>query len=164
MPVPVVVSPKIQLKVNGATPPVVVAVNWTDIPTSGVAGVKMNAAADSLAATTRFWAADVTETLSASVAVTVTLKVPAAEYEWLAGLPVPVVASPKFQENVNGPTPPVVVAVNWTATPTSGVAGVKVNAAAVRRATTTTFWAGDVAETPLASVAVTVTLNVPAAV
>jgi len=76
---------------------------------------------------------------------------------------VPVVVSPKFQLKVNGPTPPVVVAVNCTETPTSGVVGVKVNAAAVRRAATTTFWAGDVAETLLASVAVTVTLKVPAA-
>src|SRR2546426_9540558 len=116
----------------------------------------MNAAADSLAATTRFWAADVTETLSASVAVTVTLNVPAAEYEWLAGLPVPVVVSPKFQEKVNGPTPPVVVAVNWTATPTSGVAGVKVKAAADKLAATITVFAADVAETPLASVTIAV--------
>jgi len=96
--------------------------------------------------------------------VTVTLNVPAAEYEWLAGLPVPVVVSPKFQEKVNGPTPPVVVAVNWTATPTSGVAGVNVKAAADSLAATITFFAADVAETPLASVAVTVTLNVPAEV
>jgi hypothetical protein len=72
------VSPKLQLNENGPTPPVVVAVNWADIPTSGVAGVKVNAAADSLAATTTFWAADVTETPLASVAVTVTLNVPAA--------------------------------------------------------------------------------------
>ena len=74
------------------------------------------------------------------------------------------VVSPKIQENVNGPTPPVVVAVNETASPTSGVAGVNVNAAAESLAATTTFWAGEATETPLASVAVTVTLNVPAAV
>ena len=74
------------------------------------------------------------------------------------------VVSPKIQENVNGPTPPVVVAVNETASPTSGVAGVNVKAAADSLAATTTFWAGDVTATPLASVAVTVTLNVPAAV
>src|SRR2546425_12175217 len=109
----------------------------------------MNAAADSLAATTRFWAADVTETLSASVAVTVTLNVPAAEYEWLAGLPVPVVVSPKFQEKVNGPTPPVVVAVNWTATPTSGVAGGKVKSATEKAGATITVLAGEGAETPM---------------
>jgi hypothetical protein len=158
------VSPKFQLKVNGPTPPVVVAVNWTATPTSGVAGVNVKFAADSRGATTTDWAGEVTETPLLSVAVTVTLNVPAAVYEWLAGLPVPVAVSPKLQEKVNGPTPPVVVAVNCTLTPTSGVAGVNVNAAAVRRAATTTFWAGEVTATPLASVAVTVTLNVPAAV
>src|SRR2546426_2095884 len=104
----------------------------------------MNAAADSLAATTRFWAAEVAETPLASVAVTVTLNVPAAEYEWLAGLPVPVVVSPKFQEKVNGPTPPLVVAVNWTATPTSGVAGGKVKDAADNLAATIKLFAARV--------------------
>jgi len=74
-----------------------------------------------------------------------------------------VVVSPKFQLKVNGPTPPVVVAVNETASPASGVAGVNVNAAADNLAATATFWAGDVTETPFASVAVTLTLKVPAA-
>jgi hypothetical protein len=83
---------------------------------------------------------------------------------WLAGLPVPVVVSPKLQLKVNGPTPPVVVAVNVTETPTSGDAGAKVKAAADNRAATTTLCAAEVAETALASVAVTVTLKVPAAV
>src|SRR5207245_10990762 len=103
--------------VNGPTPPVVVAVNETASPTSGVAGVNVNAAAESLAATTTFWAGEATETPFESVAVTVTLNVPAAEYEWLTGLPVPVVVSPKFQLKVKGATPPVVVAVNWKETP-----------------------------------------------
>ena len=71
--------------------------------------------------------------------------------------------SPKFQEKVNGPTPPVVLAVNWTGDPASGVEGAKVKAAADNLGATTTFFAGAVAATPLASVAVTVTLKVPAA-
>jgi hypothetical protein len=75
-----------------------------------------------------------------------------------------VVVSPKLQEKVNGTTPPVVVAVNWTGDPASGVEGVNVNAAADNLAATITLPAGEVTETPLASVAVTVTLNVPAAV
>jgi hypothetical protein len=54
--------------------------------------------------------------------------------------------------------------VNWTRDPASGVAGLNVKAAAVNLAATITFWDGDVTETPFASVAVTVTLNVPAAV
>ena len=72
--------------------------------------------------------------------------------------------SPKFQEKVNGPTPPVVLAVNWTGDPASGVEGAKVKAAADNLGATTTLFAAEVAETPLTSVAVTVTLNVPAAV
>ena len=47
---------------------------------------------------------------------------------------------------------------------TAGLVGVKVNAAADKRAATTTFWAGEVTETPFESVAVTVTLKVPAVV
>jgi hypothetical protein len=75
-----------------------------------------------------------------------------------------VVVSPKLQENVNGPTPPVVVAINWTEEPASGVAGVNVNAAAESLAATITFFAAEVTATPLASVTETVTLNVPAVV
>jgi hypothetical protein len=71
--------------------------------------------------------------------------------------------SPKLQEKVNGPTPPVVVAVNCTGDPASGVEGVKVKAAADNLGATTTFLAAAVADTPLASVAATVTLKVPAA-
>src|SRR2546430_4459385 len=78
LPVPVVVSPKFQLKVNGPTPPVVGSVNDTAGLASGVAVVYRHAPADNLAATTTFWAGDVTETPFASVAVTLTLKVPAA--------------------------------------------------------------------------------------
>ena len=50
-----------------------------------------------------------------SVAVTVTLNVPAVVYACVAGLPEPAgEPSPKFQLNVNGLVPPVVVAVNVT--------------------------------------------------
>ncbi len=73
------------------------------------------------------------------------------------------VVSPKAQLNVKGPTPPLVVAVKLTEVPTSGVAGVKVKLTE-NTPVTVTVWAGDVTETPLASVALTVTLKLPAEV
>lgn len=78
-------------------------------------------------------------------------------------MPVPVVVSPKFQLKVNGTTPPVVVAVNCTGVLVVGDAGLNVNVMAVKAGATTTDCGADVAETPLASMAVTVTLKVPAA-
>jgi hypothetical protein len=76
---------------------------------------------------------------------------------------VPVVVSPKLQLKVNGPTPPVVVAVNVTETPTSGDAGAKVKAAADNRAATTTEVVPEAALEALLSVTVTAARNVPAA-
>jgi hypothetical protein len=81
---------------------------------------------------------------------------------WLAGLVVAVLVSPKVQLNVFVPTPLVVVAVNVTGDVASGDAGVKVKVTP-SAAATTTLWV-EVALTPFASVAVTVTLKVPPAV
>ncbi len=72
---PVVVSPKLQLKVNGPTPPVVVAVNVTETPTSGDAGAKVNAAADNAGAimTDRVGEVDLAAVLSVIVTATLTV-------------------------------------------------------------------------------------------
>jgi len=162
--VPVVVSPKLQEKVNGPTPPVVVAVNWTATPTSGAAGVNVKFAAVRRGATTSDLAGEVALAPTLSVTVTVTRKVPEVVYEWVAGLPVPVVVSPKFHEKVKGAVPPLTVAVKLTVVPTSGLAGVTVVMATDKAPETVTVCAGDVTDTLLASVTVTVTPNVPAAV
>ena len=44
---------------------------------------------------------------------------------WVAGLPVPVVPSPKVQEKVYGAVPPEAVPVKVTACPVTGDVGVK---------------------------------------
>jgi len=162
--VPVVVSPKLQEKVNGPTPPVVVAVNWTATPTSGAAGVNVKFAAVRRGATTSDLAGEVALAPTLSVTVTVTRKVPEVVYEWVAGLPVPVVVSPKFHEKVKGAVPPLTVAVKLTVVPTSGLAGVTVVMATDKAPETVTVCAGDVTDTPLASVTLTVTPNPPAEV
>jgi hypothetical protein len=162
--VPVVVSPKLQEKVNGPTPPVVVAVNWTATPTSGVAGANVKAAAVSRGATTTDLAGEVALAAALSVTVTVTMKVPEVAYACVAGLPVPVVVSPKFHAKVNGAVPPLTVAVKLTVVPTSGFAGVTVVMVTDRAPETVTVCAGDVTDTLFTSVTLTVTLNVPAEV
>ncbi len=78
---------------------------------------------------------------------------------WVAGLVAAVPVSPKVQLNVTAPTPPVVAAVNVTGDVASGDVGLKVKLAA-RAAATVMVWL-EVALTPLASVAVTVTANDP---
>ncbi len=78
---------------------------------------------------------------------------------WVAGLVVAVLVSPKVQANVNVPTPPVVLAVNVTGEVASGEVGTNVNVTD-GAAATVMVWL-EVALTPLASVAVTVTANGP---
>jgi hypothetical protein len=67
--------------------------------------------------------------------------------------------SPNVQLNVTVPTPPVVTAVKVSDTVASGEAGVNVKVTP-SAAATATVWV-EVAFTPLASAAVTTTLNDP---
>jgi len=59
----------------------------------------------------------------ASVAVTVTVKLPEFAYVWVAGLEEDVPPSPKVQLNVKAPTPPVALAVKVTGEVASGDVG-----------------------------------------
>ncbi len=77
--------------------------------------------------------------------------------------PVPVVVSPKVQEHVNAPVPPVGLAVSATDTPASVGLGLAVGAATVGAACAVTLTLFD-ADWPRASVAVTLAVNEPAAV
>jgi hypothetical protein len=70
-----VVSPKVQLKLNGPTPPVVVAANVTSEEVVGDAGVNVNSTAESAGATVMLWL-DVALTPLTSVAFTLTVKDP----------------------------------------------------------------------------------------
>ena len=79
----------------------------------------------------------------------------------MAGLVVDVPVSPKLQLKVKGPTPLDVVAVNVVRAVASGEVGLTVKLT-VGTAATVMVWL-DVATTPLASVAVTVTVKEPAA-
>jgi len=107
-------SPKFQLKLNGAVPPVTVAVNDTETPISDGDGVTEVMVTPRPPVTVTEWVA-VAVFATPSVAVTVTLKVPAVVYACVAGLPEPAgEPSPKFQLKLNGLVPPVVVAVNVT--------------------------------------------------
>ncbi len=77
----------------------------------------------------------------------------------MAGLVTAVPVSPNVQAKVTVPTPPVGVAVNVSRRLASGNVGVKVKLTA-NAAATVIVWL-EVALTPLASVAVTLTVNGP---
>ena len=90
-------SPKFQLQVAAPTPPEVVPVRLTTVPTSVGFGL---AAADtaSLALTTNDTAGEVPVAAAESVTVTVTLNVPAEAYVCVVETPEPAgEPSPKFQ-------------------------------------------------------------------
>lgn len=76
-----------------------------------------------------------------------------------AGSAVDVPPSPNAQLKLSGPTPPVVVAVKDSARLASGEVGLTVKPT-LKAAATVTVWL-EVADAPLASVAVTVTTNEP---
>jgi len=82
---------------------------------------------------------------------------------WFVKQPVPVVVSPKVQEQVKVPVPLVGLAVKATALPTSVGFGLAVGAATVGAAFTVTATLLE-ALPPTASVAVTLAVNEPAAV
>jgi len=82
---------------------------------------------------------------------------------WVVEQPVPVVVSPKVQEHVKAPVPPVGLAVNDTDTPASVGFGLAVGAATVGAALTVTVTAGEVAVWAPESVTNTVALKDPAA-
>ncbi|HEY5539796.1 MAG TPA: hypothetical protein VIL58_09730 [Thermoplasmata archaeon] len=70
--------------------------------------------------------------------VSVTVKVPDPAYVWLGVRPLPVgVPSPHAQLYAYGVVPPDAVAVKETASPTTGLAGVKVKLAVSAAVTTT---------------------------
>jgi hypothetical protein len=153
-------SPKFQLKVNGDVPPVTVAVKDTGTPISDGDGVTVVMVTARPAVTTIEWVA-VALLLTPSVAVNVTVNVPAAD-ACVAGLPEPAgEPSPKFQLKLNGLVPPVVVAVNVTDWPEVGLAGLKVKSTTGVALTVIDTEADAV--TARLSVAVTVAVNVPAA-
>jgi hypothetical protein len=74
---------------------------------------------------------------AASVTVTVTRKVPAAEYEWRTDWPPAERFSPKFQRERYGAEPPEGMASNDPATPTSVAEGASSSGADIPTATAT---------------------------
>ena len=91
-----------------------------------------------------------------SVVVKATTYVPPVEKTWVAGLPLDVPPSPKFQPKLYGETPPLAVAVNVTLVPALGLAGEKVKL--VDRVEAIVIVFDDTAEFPFASFTVSVTV------
>jgi len=97
-PAPVAPSPKFQVHITGATPPEVVAMKLIVCPVLAGFGLAVMVDTAKLAFTITDLAADVPVLPAESVTVTVTLKVPAEEYECVTVLPEPSAEpSPKFQ-------------------------------------------------------------------
>jgi hypothetical protein len=110
------------VKLYGETPPLAAAVKETDVPADGFDGenVKLVESGDGIVIV--FEA--VAKLPFASVTFSVTVYVPVIEYAWFAGLPDPVVPSPKFHLNEYGVAPPVALPVNVTVCPGAGFVGV----------------------------------------
>ncbi len=115
-------SPKFQVKLYGETPPLAVAVKETEAPADGFDGENVKPVESDDAIVIVFEA--VAKLPFASVTFSVTVYVPKVEYAWFAGLPDPVVPSPKFHLNEYGVAPPVAVPVNVTVCPRAGFVGV----------------------------------------
>src|SRR3989441_8804367 len=124
-PVPVVPSPKFHFIVQGAVPPVVVAVNVTGVFTTGLNGrnVKLVESGGGVVTVTVLELIAVCDGDDESVSVSVTVYDCAVVYVWVVVAPVPTAPSPKLQLIAYGAVPPVVVAMNVTGELTIGVEG-----------------------------------------
>src|SRR5439155_12988093 len=154
-PMPVVVSPKVQLQVAAPTPPAGVLVKLTAVPSSLGLGLATDVTTSFAFTVTEMLVVAVTLTIS--VAVTLVVNVPWLAKAWVVMHPVPVVPSPKVQLQVATPTPLVACAVTRMTEPTS--AGLELAATETVNFALTVSETLLVAVTPRPSIAVTSAVN-----
>src|SRR5919109_2695485 len=125
LPVPELPSPKVQLNVYGAVPPVAFALKVTAVPTVPLLGPPMTTANASGLIVTVALAVAVFAGLDESVPVTVIVLLPFTLYVVVKLLPVPDDGLPPgaLQLKVTGEVPPFEVAEHVTAVPTVPLAG-----------------------------------------